>query len=63
MRPANLTAEGAEPLWRLPLPWAPEAGDPPDEPEEIIPPSPLAAYSVGQLLDELQQRGLKSFSF
>ena len=54
-------AEGEEPLWRLPLPG--EAGETPDEPEEVIPPSPLATYSVGQLLDELQRRGLKSFSF
>lgn len=56
-------ADGAAPLWVMDLPWAPEPSEPPNEPEEAIPLSPLAAYTVGQLLDELQRRGLKSFSF
>jgi hypothetical protein len=58
-------ADGAAPLWIMDLPLGAkdDPSEPPDEPEEVIPPSPLAAYTVGQLLDELQQRGLKSFSF
>lgn len=58
-------ADGAAPLWIMDLPWAPESSELPDDElvEEVIPPSPLAAYTVGQLIDELQRRGLKSFSF
>lgn len=78
-------ADGAGPLWDdMPLPWATDGGEAPDEldeqtdgnrhsrgrrdsteppEEEVVPPSPLAGFTIGQLIDELQRRGLKSFSF
>jgi hypothetical protein len=52
-------AEGKPPMWRLSLEDEGEAEDR-DKPTAL---PPLAAYSVGQLIDELQRRGLKSFSF
>ena len=48
-------------MWLLPLEAEAEGeAEGGDEPGTL---PPLAAYSVGQLIDELQRRGLKSFSF
>ena len=59
-------ADGADPLWIMELPGAPEPSEPPKAPDveaEVVPPSPLSGFTIGQLIDELQRRGLKSFSF
>jgi hypothetical protein len=56
-------ADGADPLWIMELPWASEPSEPPDVEDEAVLPTPLASFTIGQLIDELQRRGLKSFSF
>jgi hypothetical protein len=54
-------AEGEQPFWLLPN--TQPGQQPRPEPQTEVTASPLTGFTIGQLLDELQRRGLKSFSF